>query len=89
MDMDYISVPIPVFDKGIKATFEQIFDKQFVDCQSRKCAILRTCKDTMDIIDSWLQASRQKRFKFEMENGVNYYIPVTSLFRQRLKNQRI
>lgn len=60
-----------------------------MDCQNRKCAILKTCTDTMDIIDSWVKGNRQKRFKFEMENGVNYYIPVTSLFRQRMKNQHL
>lgn len=32
MDMDYISVPLPVFERGIKTTFSQIFESRLVEC---------------------------------------------------------
>lgn len=90
MDMDIISVPVPVFETNIRDTFLKIFETAFVDCQARKCAILRSCDTTMNLIDSWLKEGNQyKRFKIKLENNVVYHIPVTSLFRQREKNQRI
>jgi hypothetical protein len=76
VEIDYISIPPPVFDKNIKSTFINIFGEQFVECALRKCIIRKTCAETIAFIDSWETNKKKKRFKIELENDVSYYIPV-------------
>lgn len=87
-DLNYISVPIPVFDEIATVLKTSTFPPSLVECTDRRCSVLADCDFTLSFLrEKLVTSASQQRMSIRLENNIDYYIPISNLFHEREVNK--